>query len=78
MVLVLITAHIERFSVSRMQDFLIDFTGPAKFCLMVKLHQVCRSVRAACGWDRGIGPMIRIGREIQCLPYAGFFYLQVG
>ena len=20
-----------------------------------------------------IGPMIRIGREIQCLPYAGFF-----
>ena len=21
-----------------------------------------------------IGPMIRIGREIQCLPYAGFFF----
>ena len=24
---------------------------------------------------KNIGPMIRIGREIQCLPYAGFFFL---
>ena len=25
-----------------------------------------------------IGPTIRIGREILCLPYAGFFYCMVG
>ena len=24
--------------------------------------------------QKNIGPMIRIGREIQCLPYAGFFF----
>ena len=25
-----------------------------------------------------IGPTIRIGREIRCFPYAGFFYIEVG
>ena len=25
--------------------------------------------------QKNIGPMIRIGREIQCLPYAGFFFI---
>ena len=25
---------------------------------------------------KNIGPMIRIGREIQCLPYAGFFLVK--
>ena len=27
--------------------------------------------------QKNIGPMIRIGREIQCLPYAGFFHHQM-
>ena len=26
-------------------------------------------------YDIGIGATIRIGREIQCLPYAGFFFI---
>ena len=33
---------------------------------------VCRTAPATPGL-LNIGPMIRIGREIQCLPYAGFF-----
>ena len=31
-----------------------------------------------CRLDRGIGPMLRIGREIQCLLYAGFLNYVVG
>ena len=35
----------------------------------IKKIQLCQYLKKII-----IGPIIRIGREIQCLPYAGFFY----